>query len=193
MLAAPAQSGGRKLHVKKHSKAFPVQLCYVDEAGDETPYSSDHADQLPVFALVGMSIPLGRQDDLIWRFLDLKKRFFPSLQRVRLHELLTFECKGSTLRGELRATGRKARRRATTILGEVMGLLETHGVTLFGEVLIKEEGQSNAPHKLYPDAVASIAESFDSLLTAGHLTGLMVLDSRTKAKNAGNVNAITTR
>ena len=189
MLAALTVGGGRKLR----SESLPVQLCYVDEAGDETVYSSGQPDQLPVFALIGLSIPLSKQDNLIWEFLELKKRFHPHLKRGQLSSLLSFEYKGSTVRKELRSGSRRQRRRAVGFLDGVMELLESHQVSLFGDLLIKAEGKDNAPHRLYADAVAFIAESFNSLLAAGRLTGLMVLDSRTKAKNAGNVNAITTR
>lgn len=169
-----------------------MHLCYIDEAGDDAVYHRCHPDQPPVFALLGLAVPLQRQKQLIWDFLQLKKQFLPALGRGTLSELVKHEYKGSTLRSELRSPARKQNRRAVGFVDKCLGILESQGAQIFGEVVIKCEGQPQS-QDLYPKAVARLARSFESLLAAADSRGVMVLDSRTKVKNTGNVHHITTR
>jgi hypothetical protein len=60
-------------------------------------------------------------------------------------------------------------------------------------VWIKEEGLAFDESGVYPASVAALNETFQAQLAHEHSRGMMVLDSRTKVKNAPNVHCVTTR
>ncbi|MET9328721.1 DUF3800 domain-containing protein [Tsukamurella sp. NPDC003166] len=170
-----------------------MHFCYVDEAGDAERFGVDLPDQPPVFALVGMTVPSSQQKSLIWDFLQLKKEFEPRLARVRLSELIRVEVKGSSIRRDLRSHNRNTRRAAIGKLERTLRLVEEHGCQLLGKVVVKCVDQPIVDATVYPRAVSDLAASFESLLAASNDPGVMILDSRTKVKNAGNVHRITTQ
>lgn len=170
-----------------------VHMCFIDESGDAAACSPEHPDAPPVFILVGITVPAERAKSLTWDFLQMKKTFEPRLEDVRFSELVRHEIKGSTLRRDLRASGRKRRRRALGILDKTLTILEDHDCLLAGEVVVKEPGQQIFDTPMYGKAVQYLATTLESALAAADTTGLLILDSRTKVKNEGNVHGITTR
>lgn len=170
-----------------------MHLCYMDESGHTSEISPAQPDQPPVFVLVGVSVPLARAKELTWGFLQLKKEFEPRLQRVRLSELITFELKGSSIRRDIRGRSRRTSRRALGQLDKTLRLLEKCGCQIMGKIVTKTVGPLRSDDSVYPPAVRDIAESFESLCAASASNGLMILDSRTKHKNMGNVNGITSQ
>lgn len=170
-----------------------MHFCYVDEAGDTATCSSATTEQAPLFALVGVTVPRAQQKRVIWEFLDLKKRFEPSLATKRLSDVVRFELKGSTIRRDLRATSRNRRRRATKQIDETLKILEGTGCQILGRVLVKNDGTQYKDGNVYPRSILDLARSFESLLAAADTPGLMILDSRTKVKNEGNAHIVTTQ
>ncbi len=170
-----------------------MRFLYIDEAGDDTTYTPSTPDQPPVFALVGISIPSSQHTRLIWNFLRAKKRYFPELKSRRLTDLIQYEHKGATIRKQLRSTSRRKKRNAIGFIDMTLSLLERTRSRIFGEIWIKKSGHPLIPEHLYQQGVAHLARSFENQLAANSTSGLMILDSRTKSKNAGNVHQITTR
>lgn len=171
-----------------------LHVCYVDESGDAESLRSHNPNSTPVFVLVGMTVPDVKINSLTWEFLQLKKQFNPSLNSVQLSELIQFEMKGSSLRRDLRRAGRNNSRRAKRILDGVFELLENHNCQLVGKVIVKEvDVESRGDKRIYSRAIANLAESFEAQLSAADTNGIMVLDARTKVKNAPNTLGITTR
>jgi hypothetical protein len=174
-----------------------VHLCYVDESGSAETYTQRHPDRTPVFVLVGLSVAAAQQKSLSMEFLALKREFEPQLQKVgkQLTDTIRFEVKGSTLRADVRqgSGGRNRRRRAIRFIDKTLELVESHGCRLMGKVIIKAEDVHYTDAQFYPRAVADLANTFNSQLAASGTQGVMILDSRTKIKNEGNVHTITTR
>jgi hypothetical protein len=169
-----------------------MQLCYVDESGNEQPLVD--RDAPPVLVIAGIVVAEASRKNLIWDYISLKKKYarHALTARSKLSELIAHEIKGSDLRADLRKGGRNQVRRAIGILDDVVDLLERHHATLVGYVHVKCDGKG--PHKgVYPDAIARIAEQFEAQLRAADTTGVMILDARTKVKNVPSVQTITTR
>lgn len=166
-------------------------LCYIDEAGDEQPLRT--RTDPPVLVLGGLIVEESHAQALVWEFLQLKKRFNPSLTKagVKLSEVVAFEIKGSNLRSDMRSTSRRRRRSAFAILDAVLDLMERHNVVVLGDVHIK--GQKALGRWVYSRAVSALADQFEILLRAAQAKGMMILDARTKSKNVPSVNGITTQ
>jgi hypothetical protein len=129
-------------------------------------------------------------------YVRLKKEFEPQLQREdrKLSDLIKFEIKGSKLRRDVRSDrgGRNVRRRALGFLDKTVRLLEEHECRLMGKIIVKTDVRPLDDKREYPKAVQEVARSFDSQAGERGTKGMIILDSRTKVKNEGNVHAITT-
>ena len=167
-----------------------VLLAYLDESGDEQPLRTP--EDPPVLVIAGVVVSHENVKNLVWQFLQLKKRYNPSLQAegVRLSDLIRFELKGATLRKDVRSATRRNRRRAVGFLDAVVKLLEAERTTIIGEVYIK--GKKPLSAWVYPDAVAKIAERFEEQLRVSATQGVMIMDARTKVKNTPSVHRLTT-
>jgi len=165
-------------------------LAYIDESGDEQPLRTPHDP--PVLVIAGVVVDHERAKNLVWRYLQLKKRFNDSLQKeqVKLSDLIRLEVKGSELRKDIRSATRRNRRRAFGFLDAVVKLLAEENATIIGEVYIKGEKPLNK--WVYAEAVAAIAQQLEVQLRAAETQGCMILDARTKWKNTPSVHRVTT-
>ena len=84
-------------------------------------------------------------------------------------------------------------RAAMELSASVLDMLERHDAKLLARVWVKEEGLAFDESGVYPASVGSLTETFQAQLAHEHSRGMMVLDSRTKVKNAPNVHCVTTR
>lgn len=165
-------------------------LAYLDESGDEQPLRTP--EDPPVLVIAGVVVGHENAKNLVWRFLQLKKRYNPSLLKddVQLSDLIRFEVKGSDLRKDVRSATRRNRRRALGFLDAVLKLLEEEHALIIGEVYIK--GEKPLSRWVYPQAVARIADRFEHQLRAADTQGMIILDARTKVKNTPSVHRLTT-
>lgn len=179
------------------SEDVRMHICYVDESGDAEALRSDLPESPPVFVLVGMTVPNQHSKSLAWDYLKLKKEYNPSLGDCKLSDLIEAEVKGSKLRKDLRKErgSRNVRRRAARYLDATFDLLETHNCQLVGKIIVKQVDAERPPsdRATYSSAIAELAASFQAQLAAAGDDGLMILDARTKVKNAPSTLGITTR
>lgn len=172
-------------------------LCYVDESGTCEPYVASDPGSTPVFVIVGMTIASSQLKSLTMAYLHLKKEFEPTLAAAdkTLSDLIRFEVKGSKIRKDIRADrgGRNNRRRALGFLDKTIRILEDHNARIIGKVIVKAEGHTLEDKHEYPRAVQELAVSLNSQAASSRSESIMILDSRTKVKNEGNVHHITTR
>lgn len=172
-------------------------FCYVDESGTCEPYNVADPGSTPVFVVAGISVAATQQKSLTMDYVRLKKEFEPQLQKPErtLSDIIKHEVKGSKLRRDVanNAGGRNNRRRALGFIDKSLKLLEDHGCRIIGKVIVKTDGQTLQDKREYPKAVQEMAVSFNSQAAASRTQGIMILDSRTKVKNEGNVHSITTR
>ncbi|MEU9320675.1 DUF3800 domain-containing protein [Streptomyces sp. NPDC048295] len=171
-----------------------MHLCYIDEAGNGQTLDPAKPDAPPVLVIGGFSVPRSQVKDLTWEFLNVKKHYRPQLKHVmHLSELIQHEIKGSDVRKNLRAGNHNWRRAAMELVSSLLDILERHDARLLARVWIKEEGLAFNESGVYPTSVGSLTETFQAQLAHEHSRGMMVLDSRTKVKNAPNVHCVTTR
>lgn len=165
--------------------------CYIDESGDEQALRTP--SDPPALVLGGVVVDHERAKSLIWDFLQIKKKYSPSLNspNVQLSDVIRFEVKGSDLRRDIRSGSRRQRRRAYGLLDDVIDLLEATSVTIIGEIFIK--GPNPLRRWVYSDAIAAMAEQFEAQLRAADTNGMMILDARTKHKNVPSVHHVTTK
>jgi hypothetical protein len=167
-----------------------VLLAYIDESGDEQSLRTP--DDPPVLVIAGVVVSHDNVKNLVWRFLQLKKRYNPTLSKphVKLSDLIRFEVKGSSLRKDIRSATRRNKRRAIGFLDALLKVLDEEGVTVIGEVYVKGEKPLSA--WVYPDAVGKIATRFERQLQDADTQGLIIMDARTKVKNTPSVHRLTT-
>lgn len=144
-------------------------LAYLDESGDEQPLRTP--EDPPVLVIAAVVVGHENVKNIVWRFLQLKKRYNPSLaiDGVQLSDLIRFEVKGSNLRRDVRSATRRNRRRAIGFLDAVLKLLEEEHASILGEVYIK--GAKPLSTWVYPDAVARLASRFEHQLQSSDTQG----------------------
>lgn len=127
-------------------------------------------------------------------YIRLKKEFVPHLATRKLTEVIAHEYKGDALRRAIRSTraSRNTGRRALLFIDHTLRLLEEHGCRVMGKVVVKPAGHDFDDRRVYGQALRELATTFDSQCAGSRTAGLMILDSRTKVKNEGNVHTITT-
>jgi len=150
----------------------------------------------PVFVLAAVSIEQAYIHNLTYNFLDLKQNFF-SGSRTTPHprplDLLKDVVKGADIRRMLRSTSRNQRRFALRFLGELLHLLTTFDVKIFGRVWIKGIGKPMNGKSIYTYSVQYICRCFQNLLTNTNQQGFVILDSRNKPKNTVVSHSIFTQ
>ncbi|MFI1207839.1 DUF3800 domain-containing protein [Streptomyces sp. NPDC020802] len=171
-----------------------MHLCYIDEAGNGQTLDPARPDAPPVLVVGGFTVPRAQVRSLTWAFLDVKKHYRPQLRNAeQLSEVIQHEIKGADVRKNLRAGNHNWRRAAMELAASLLDILEAHETRILARVWIKEEGLAFDESGVYPASVAALNETFQAQLAHEHSRGMMVLDSRTKVKNAPNVHCVTTR
>ncbi|CAL9501102.1 DUF3800 domain-containing protein [Streptomyces sp. enrichment culture] len=171
-----------------------MYLCYIDEAGNGQTLDPARPDAPPVLVVGGFTVHDSHIKQLTWDFLNIKKTYRPQLRRaLHLSEVIHTEIKGSDVRKDVRVGNRDQRRAAMLLVDSILGLLERYHARLLARVWVKQEGLAFNETGVYSTSVGSLTETFQAQLLDCHARGVMVLDSRTKSKNAPNVHCITTR
>ncbi|MFJ7101968.1 DUF3800 domain-containing protein [Streptomyces albogriseolus] len=171
-----------------------MYLCYIDEAGNGQTLDPARPDAPPVLVVGGFTIHDSHIKQLTWDFLNIKKTYRPQLRRsLHLSEMIHTEIKGSDVRKDVRVGNRDQRRAAMLLVDSILGLLERYHARLLARVWVKQEGLAFNETGVYSTSVGSLTETFQAQLLDCHSRGVMVLDSRTKSKNAPNVHCVTTR
>lgn len=171
-----------------------MYLCYIDEAGNGQILDPARPDAPPVLVVGGFTVHDAHIKQMTWDFLSLKKKYRPQLRRaIHLSEVIHTEIKGSDVRKDIRAGNRDERRAAMLLMDSALAMLERYGARLLARVWVKEEGRSFNETGVYSTSVGSLTETFQAQLLDCHSRGVMILDSRTKSKNAPNVHSVTTR
>ncbi|MFH8800387.1 DUF3800 domain-containing protein [Streptomyces sp. NPDC017936] len=171
-----------------------MYLCYIDEAGNGQTLGPARPDAPPVLVVGGFTVHDSHIKRLTWDFLGVKKKYRPQLLRApHLSEVVRTEIKGSDVRKDVRVGNRDRRRAAIHLVDSVLGLLERCDARLLARVWVKQEGRAFDETGVYSTSVGSLTETFQAQLLDCHARGVMVLDSRTKSKNAPNVHCVTTR
>ncbi|MFH8469675.1 DUF3800 domain-containing protein [Streptomyces sp. NPDC017991] len=171
-----------------------MHLCYIDEAGNGQTLDPVRPDAPPVLVVGGVTVPRSQVKDLTWDFLAVKKHYRPQLCKAeQLSEVTQHEIKGSDVRKNLRTGNHQWRGAAMKLLASVLDILERHDARVLARVWVKEERLAFDESGVYPASVGSLTETFQAQPAHEHSHGMMVLDSRTKVKNAPNVHCVTTR
>ncbi|MER7869210.1 DUF3800 domain-containing protein [Streptomyces cellulosae] len=171
-----------------------MYLCYIDEAGNGQTLDPSRPDAPPVLVVGGFTVHDSCIKQLTWDFLTVKKTYRPQLGRARhLSEVIHTEVKGADVRKDIRVGNRDRRRAATLLVDSVLGLLERYNARVLARVWVKQEGHAVNETGVYSTSVGSLTETFQAQLLDSHSRGVMILDSRTKSKNAPNVHCVTTR
>ncbi|MCF6522135.1 DUF3800 domain-containing protein [Streptomyces sp. JJ36] len=171
-----------------------MHLCYIDEAGNGQMLTPAAPAAPPVLVIGGFTVDRTHVKSLTWDFLQVKKQFRPQLRRFpHLSEVIRTEIKGSDVRRDLRAGNRNSRRAALLLIDALLGILERYDARVLARVWVKEEGRVVDETGVYSSSISALTENFQEQLAHEHSRGMLVLDSRTKVKNAPNVHCVTTR
>jgi hypothetical protein len=172
-----------------------VHICYVDESGSAEVLCPSVPGSPPVYVIGGLMVPHGQLMNLVWDFLQLKKRYNPSLATsvTKLSDVIETEVKGSDLRTDLRSGRHRRERRALTLLDDILATVESHHCRLVARCMVKDTDVALDDRVLYGQAISWICRTFHHYLDTIDGEGLILLDSRTKVKNTPNTHVITTQ
>lgn len=193
-MAAPGPGAAPSGAARVFSGEGSLYLCYIDEAGNGQTLDPARPDAPPVLVVGGFTVHDSAIKDLTWDFLKAKKKYRPQLRHaMHLSEVIHTEIKGSDVRKDVRLGNRDRRRAAILLLDSVLAILERYNTRILARVWVKEEGLAFNETGVYSTSVGSLTETFQAQLADAHARGVMILDSRTKSKNAPNVHCVTTR
>lgn len=171
-----------------------MQICYVDESGDDSDLLSAQSNTQPVFAIGGLIIDSEQLHALTLDFLHLKATFFPALCPSGPHlDRILPEIKGSELRKKIAIGTRQERRHAIGVLDHALDVIEGHGARYVGRVWVKAPGIPFGGRAVYTSSVQSIHEYFQSYLENIDDLGVLIADSRTFTGNVQVAHSIFTQ
>ena len=163
-----------------------MQICYVDEAGDTGAFDQTNPLSQPVLVLTGVFIRQEQLAQLTRDVMLLKQRFFPNRKNIapHWHDWLQVEVKGADLRRIIQDSAANEQRRVLRFLDQLLRLLERHGIQLTSRIYLKTSLDGFDGTTTYSSAVQRFVETFEHRLVEASDTGIMILDSRNKGKNA---------
>jgi hypothetical protein len=172
-----------------------MRICYVDESGCTGALPSASSPVQPVFVLAAMALDHARISHFTHDFLALKAKFFPRLaQRCRQRfDLLLAETKGSDIRRSVISSNRNERRHAIGFLDKLVQLVDGHQARIFGRIYVKGIGKPLNGTAVYTSAVQFVCGCFQNYLERVDDYGIVIADSRNKAKNAVVSHSIFTQ
>lgn len=172
-----------------------MHFFYIDDAGCTGALLSSTSEIQPVFCLSGIILRQQYLDGFTRDFLALKERFFPGLrpQSGEFLDWIKSEIKGSDLRRIIREGNRDSRRQVIGFMDKGITLLEKYGARILGRIYIKGIGEPFNGTSVYSSAVQLLAKDFQKFLEEQNSTGLMILDSRNKPKNANVSHSLFTQ
>ena len=149
----------------------------------------------PVLVVAGLIVPGDHVRDLVWDFLQLKKRFNPSLATASwLSDVIRYEVKGADLRADIRSGRSRRTSRAIGIIDRTFELVERRGCRLVARAMVKTLDRPVDDKAAYVSNIGWICKTFHQYLeNSDHQQGLVILDSRTKVKNTPNADVVTTQ
>ena len=172
-----------------------MQLCYVDESGDDETLVDTEPDQQPVIVIAGITLPESDLTAVTHEWIELKTRFHPTIAssgRGWLDAILA-DIKGSKCRGRFRASASpREKQHAVGFIDGTLKILERHSATLIGRVRVKELGHGHNDINLYSSTLQFICGAFDAGLPADE-RGMVVVDSQTYRHNYRLAHSIFTQ
>lgn len=162
-----------------------MQMCYVDESGDTGIFAATERNSQPVFLLCALLLGQAELEGVTQDVIALKRRWFPSPGKnaAHWHDWLGIEIKGANLRRALREDTHRSRRHVLGFLDAALRVLERRGARLAARVYVKEPGGDFNGTHVYSAGMQKLAETYEDWLVRKGEPGIMVLDSRNKAKN----------
>ncbi len=172
-----------------------MYFCYIDEAGDTSAIKSRNDTSQPVLARTAMFLPAAALHPLTRDFLNLKRKYFPSLTGITRHDLddMHPEVKGATLRRAIRTGNRDQRRQAFGFLDGALDTLDAAAARLVAQVWIKPIGGAFKGLPLYTASVQRCCAHFQSFLDERGDTGVVIADSRNHHSNVPVSHSVFTR
>ncbi len=148
----------------------------------------------PVLVVVGLIVPGDHVRDLVWDFLQIKKRFNPRLATASwLSDVIRYEVKGADLRADIRSGSSRRTSRAIGIIDRTFELVERRGCSLVARAMVKTVDRPVDDRAAYGSSIGWICKTFHQYLEERDQQGLIILDSRTKVKNTPNADVVTTQ
>jgi Protein of unknown function (DUF3800) len=173
-----------------------VQLCYVDESGKPQTLTRADADQQPVVAIAGVSLPEQALPAITHEWIELKRLYLPAIRRGSRRGWLDGileELKGTTLRRGFRsnATARQ-RKQAVGLLDGLVDLLERHDCRILGRIWVKRLDAPIKGMNMHVSSLQFICSAFHAGLEDDE-RGVVVVDSQTYQHNHRLAHSVFTQ
>ena len=177
-------------------QAYCMRLCYVDEAGCTGTLPSPTSPIQPVFVLIALAFDSTALPDLTREYLAIKQRFYPKANTTGHHlDMVLSEIKGGELRKKATIGNSRERRHAIGVYDKTLDLIERFGGEVFGRVWVKGIGVPVNGRSVYTYSIQDIFATFQEFLVSRprEESGIVIADSRNKAKNAQVSHSVFTR
>jgi hypothetical protein len=161
-----------------------MQLCYLEEAGDDAILHSATAPIQPLLCVLALTINAAALRDFTLEFMHLKGTFFPQRchNRTRLEHILV-EVKGADIRRAFRAAGQHHfRHTCIGFLDETLNLVERFQGRIFGKVFVKQIGVPLQGIAAYTASTQYVCTTLHRRLEAQDDIGILIPDPRAKAQ-----------
>lgn len=171
-----------------------MQICYVDESGDDSTLLSATAKTQPILVISGLIVDYASLHALTLQLLQLKTDFYPNLAEggPHLNRILP-EIKGSEVRKKAAQGTHRERRHAVGVLDRVMKIVEDNNVRVVARVWIKGIGAPFNGRAVYTSSVQAIYGCFQYYLNQNDDLGVVIADSRTFTANVQVSHSIFTQ
>ncbi|HDR9275454.1 TPA: DUF3800 domain-containing protein [Burkholderia vietnamiensis] len=175
-----------------------MHFCYIDESGDSQAILNATDNKQPMLVIAGLFIDASAISGLTKDFIDLKRRYYPSLFASVNHELdvLLVEIKGSDLRTDIRKSNSITSaivQHHFHFLDDVFALCKKYDVKIVGRVWAKAFGQAINDESVYTITAQNIAKRFEKYLLAKDSRGAIIADFRDPTRNRYVAHSVFTQ
>jgi len=128
------------------------------------------------------------------RFLEIKRKYFPGAMTGRhLLDDIRTEIKGAEVRKDVALGSNREKRHAIGFLDAVLALMTDVNARLFGRIWIKGVGTPIDGTSLYTSSMQAVCTTFQEMMASEGSDGIIIADSRNKAKNVSVSHSIFTQ
>ncbi len=165
-----------------------MYYCYIDESGNSEVINNPSDNKQPLLVLCGLIVDANKIHTLTQEFINLKRRFFPSIYNSVKHDLdaLQLEIKGSDLRTDIRKLKitDKVIEHHFKFLDGIFSLIKKYNVQLISRIWVKDFGVVLTDKSIYTKSTQEFCRRFQMHLTEKKCTGSIIADFRDPHRNS---------
>jgi len=174
-----------------------MHYCYIDESGNSEIITSSTHNAQPLVVIVGLFIAADKIAKLTNDFIQLKRKYYPTLFSSLTHDLgaLLMEVKGSDIRTDIRKHKLHSSevKRHFRFLDDVLVLLKNNNAKIISRIWVKGIGIPLQDKSIYTITTQQFSIRFQKYLESLNSTGIMIADFRDPNRNSYVAHSVFTQ